>query len=551
METLAKQSVMPALRLGLLCLLIATSAFAQQGINGPPDAIFYNGKIITVDSGFTIRQAFAVRGDLYVAVGTNARIRALAGKNTRFVDLKGAAVIPGLSDNHDHLYNSEKVMRGIDLVGVTSTEEAVRRLRDGLAKAKPGETVFGSVGWSAPLTKQDLDQLSNDVSIVALRGRRGAALLNTAALKKAGIARDMQSYMGKPVPRDNSGELTGELPDWPAGLYAVDKVVPEPTPAEEDQMIADGQKQRNALGITSIRDLSNWPPGMRAFVQMWRQGRLTLRVSMGLDLPDATDPAGLLRQQGVTPGFGDHWLRIDSAGEVPWPPNMPQKEYTSLILEMNRLGWRHSPHVPTNEVLDNILQAYEAADRESPIRDKRWVVEHIHNVTPPLMDRLAKLGVIVSTNMAGYAGNYDAAVRTLGHEQAERQTPVREMLDHHLVVVSGSDYSGPNPDTTTSNDPFIPLYYYVSRKTRDGRVLGPQEKISRQEALRIATNNNAFTTWEEKVKGSIEPGKLADFVVLSGDFMTIPEDEILKLHPMATYVGGRKVYSAPNAEGAF
>ncbi len=541
----------PLFRLGSVGVLVAASALAQRGLNPPPDTIFYNGKIITVDPGFTIRQAFAVRGEAYVAVGNNAAIRALAGKNTRVVDLKGAAVIPGLSDNHDHLYNSEKVMRGIDLAGVTSTEEVLKRLQAGLAKAKPGETVFGSIGWRAPLTKKDLDELSTDVPIVALRGRRGAALLNSAALKKAGIAKDMTSYMGKPVPKDDDGELSGALPDWPAGIYAMDKVVPPPTPEEEDRMIADGQKQRNSLGITSIRDLSNWPPGMRAFVRMWRQGRLTLRVSMGLDLPDASDPAGLLRQQGVTPGFGDHWLRIDSAGEEPWPPNVPQNEYVSLILEINRLGWRHSPHVPTNEVLDNILKAYEAADRESPIRDKRWVVEHIPNVTPALMDRLAKLGVIVSTNMTGYAGNYEAAVRTLGQERADRQTPVREMLDHHLVVVIGSDYGGPNPETTTSNNPFIPLYYYVSRKTVNGRVLGPQEKISRQEALRIATNNNAFATWEENVKGSIEPGKLADFVVLSADFMTIPEDEILQLHPMATYVGGRKVYSAPDARDAF
>jgi len=458
------------------------------------------------------------------------------------VDLKGAAIIPGLSDNHDHLYNAEKVMRGIDLVGVTSTEEVLKRLRDGLARAKPGETVFGSVGWRAPLTRKDLDQLSTDVPIVALRGRRGAALFNSAALKKAGIAKDMQSYMGKAVPKDTSGELTGELPEWPVGFYAVDKVVPLPTPEEEDRMIEHGQKQRNALGITSIRDLSNWPPGMRAFVRMWQQGRLTVRVSMGIDLPDLNDPLALLRQQGVAPGFGDHWLRLDSAGEDPW--NVPQKEYLSAVLEINRLGWRHSPHVPNNELLENVLQAYEAADRERPIRDKRWVVEHVPTVTPPLMDRLAKLGVIVSTNMAGYAGNYEASVRALGQEQTERQTPVREMLDHHLVVVNGSDYNGPNPDTVSPNNPFIPLYYYVSRKSRDGRVLGPQEKISRQEALRIATNNNAFATWEEKVKGSIEPGKLADFVVLSADFMTVPEDEILKLHPLATYVGGRQVYSA-------
>jgi predicted amidohydrolase YtcJ len=215
--------------IGLLVLssvLVAQSSIAQQGSNAPPDTIFYNGKIITVDPGFTIAQAFAVRGDQYVAVGTDAAIRALAGANTRVVDLRGFAVIPGLSDNHDHLYNSAKVMRGIDLVGATSTAEVVRRLRDGLAKAKPGETVFGSVGWRAPLTKNDLDQISPDVPIVALRARRGAAVMNSAALKKAEISKEMQSYMGKEIPKDGSGELTGETPDYPAGLHAVDKVRP-------------------------------------------------------------------------------------------------------------------------------------------------------------------------------------------------------------------------------------------------------------------------------------------------------------------------------------
>jgi len=249
--------------IALLGVLAAERASAQLSVNAPPDAIFYNGKIITVDPGFTIQQAFATKGDEYVAVGTNAAVRALAGANTRLVDLKGSAVIPGLSDNHDHLYNAEKVMRGIDLVGATSTAEVQRRLKDGLAKAKPGETVYGSVGWRAPLTRIDLDQVSADVPIVALRGRRGTAVFNSAALKKAGIAKDMQSYMGRAIPKDRNGELTGELPDFPAGLYAIDKVVPLPTPDEEDRWIEEGQKQRNALGITSTRDLSNWPAGMR------------------------------------------------------------------------------------------------------------------------------------------------------------------------------------------------------------------------------------------------------------------------------------------------
>jgi predicted amidohydrolase YtcJ len=183
----------------LLSLLVAENSIAQQGINVPPDTIFFNGKIITVDSDFAIQQAFAVRGEQYAALGTNAAIRALAGANTRLVDLKGSAVIPGLTDNHDHLYNSAKVMRGIDLVGATSTAEVVRRLRDGLARAKPGETAFGSVGWRASLTRQDLDQISADVPIVALPARRGAAVMNSAALSKAEISKEMQSYMGKAI----------------------------------------------------------------------------------------------------------------------------------------------------------------------------------------------------------------------------------------------------------------------------------------------------------------------------------------------------------------
>src|SRR5262249_3128084 len=286
-----------------------------------------------------------------------------------------------------------------------------------------------------------------------------------------------------------------DLPGWPAGMYLTDKVVPPPTTAEEDQMILDGQKQRNALGITSIRDLALWPAGMRAFVHMWQQGKLTVRVSMGVDLPDAADPAGLLRAQGMTPGFGDHWLRLDGAGEQPWPSTenpqqaltLPYPQYLSFVLEMNRLGWREAPHVATNDVLDMVLDAYEAANRESSIVSKRWVIEHIPNVTPAEMDRIAKLGVIVSPNIAGYTGNYDQAVRTSGAAAADRQTPVREPLDHHIIVVPGSDYSGPNPDTAPPNNPFIPLYFYVSRKNPAGKVIGAQEKISRQEALRLGT----------------------------------------------------------------
>jgi predicted amidohydrolase YtcJ len=527
------------------CLLVSAVGAAQDA-SAPPDAIYYNGKVITVDSAFSIRQAFAVRGDSYVAVGTNTAVRALAGAKTQLVDLKGAAVVPGLSDNHDHLYNAGRYMRGIDLVGASTTAEVVKRLREGMSHFKPGETVFGGLGWRAPLTRADLDQISSSVPIVALRGRRGEGVMNSAALAKGGVTPDTKDFMGKPMPRDASGALSGATPGWPQGLYLIDRVVPVATFAEEEQLILAGQRQRLALGITSIRDLANWTFGIQAFQRVRKQHKLEMRVALGLDVPDAENPERFLREQAILTGFGDEWLRIHTQGEEPWPPTaISAARYTEFSRELNRMGWRPSPHVGNNETLDIVLSAWEAADRDASIKSKRWVVEHVPNATPAQIKRMAALGIVVSTNMMGYANDYQAAVKTLGQEQADRQTPVRELIDNNIIVLYGSDYNGPNPDTAAPNNPWVPLYYYVTRKNKDGQVVGAQQKISRQEALRIATINNAKITFEEDVKGSIEAGKLADFVVLSADFMSIPEEQILKLHPLATYVGGKKVYAAP------
>jgi predicted amidohydrolase YtcJ len=358
--------------------------------------------------------------------------------------------------------------------------------------------------------------------------------------------------MGKPLPRDSSGELTGEMPGWPQGLYLIDRVVPVPTQAEEEELILHGQRQRLALGITSIRDLANWSFGIRAYQRLYQQGKLQMRVALGFDVPDEENPERFLRDQMVMTGFGDKWLRIHTQGEEPWPPTgISAAGYTDFAREMNRLGWRPSAHLVTNVSLDMALDAWEVADRDQSIKDKRWVIEHAPYATPTDIRRMAALGVIVSTNVIGYTNDYQAAVKTLGQEQADRQTPVREFLDAKLLVLNGSDYNGPNPETTTSNNPWPPLYYYVTRKNTAGQVVGAREKITRAEALRIATINNAYVTYEEKVKGSIEPGKLADFVVLSADFLTVPEEQILQLRPMATYVGGKKVFTAPDAKGAY
>jgi predicted amidohydrolase YtcJ len=535
--------------------LIAGKLHGQAGSSNFPDAVFYGGKVVTVDSGSTIQQAFAVKGEEFVAVGTTSKIKALAGKSTRQVDLKGATVIPGLSDNHDHLWDATKYLRpGVDMIGVTSLAEMQNRLRAAVAKAKPGEVVFTTTGWAirpAP-TRKDLDAVSADVPIVVVGSRRGTGALNSPAFKLADISKENLEFEGAKVRTDESGELLGNPPPYPQAILLMDKLLPAWTPQAQEEMIEQGMRERNALGITSIRELQVWPEAVASYYRLWRQEKLTLRVALGIEFPDQANTEKYLEFLGVGVPFGDHWMRMDSVGEEPWTPGtMAAKPWTDLALAMNRLGWRPAPHVfadpargtGPDEATNNTLDAYEAADRESSIKDKRWYVEHVPFATPSQMDRMAKLGIVVSIQDAGYNQGFPIQ---LPKERFEHLNPVREFLDHKIVVIGGSDYGGPNPIEAEPNNPLIPFYFYVTRKSRTGEIVAADEKVSRIEALRLFTANNAYATFEEKVKGSIEPDKLADFVILSQDIMTVPDDKILGTHVLATYVGGRKVFAAPN-----
>jgi hypothetical protein len=254
---------------------------------------------------------------------------------------------------------------------------------------------------------------------------------------------------------------------------------------------------------------------------------------------EADDIDEILRPWGVGNSFGDHWLRVDSLGEFAVDastPYIPPEKFRRAVMAMNRYGWRPAPHVNAAQALDIVLDGYEAADREKSIKDQRWVIEHATMIRTDQMDRFARLGVVVSAQFQPYRGG----------QTAEGALPVRDMLNHGLVVSAGSDWPG------ATNNPIIPFYFYVTRKTEDGsKVVGPTQKISRQEALRVSTINNAYETFEEKIKGSIEPEKLADFVILSDDILTVPDEQIRSIHPLATYVGGRKVFSNKDGGGVF
>jgi predicted amidohydrolase YtcJ len=534
---------------GLLVLSVSAITFAQQ-TSGGPDAVFVNGKVVSVDQGFTIHQAFAVTGDRFTAVGTSARVRALARGATRVVDMKGATVVPGFGDNHDHIFDSATVLlRGISLEGASTVPEVLARIRQGVAGARPDETVFTSAMRISPSdpqpTRRDLDAISTTLPIVLVRGRRGAAIFNTAALARAGISRANPTYGGQALPTDASGEPTGANPPYPAGMRLVESLLPPLTEAEEEALLLRAIEARHALGLTSVRDLSILPRAMRTYFRLWQKKQLRLRVSMGLDIPDVARAEETLRTWGVGSGFGDAWLRFDSVSEDPYPMLVAPKAFAEAVLLAQKHGWRMSPHADGDESLDAILDAYEAADRVRPIKGQRWVIEHVPLATPEQIRRMVRLGVVISSQYGAWAQNLAAATAAAGRARAERQPPMRELLDAGLVVSAGSDFFGPT--INVPNSPFLPIYFYVTRRTRSGAVIGPEQKISREEALRVSTVNYAYTTFEEQVKGSIEPGKLADFVILSGDILTVPDDQILSLRPLATYVGGQKVFTSPGS----
>jgi predicted amidohydrolase YtcJ len=538
-------------RNGLVCAFcvfaVIGGLFGQQQTAIVPDEIFFNGKIITVDSSFSIQEAFAVRGDKFLAIGTTAAIRAVAGPQTKLTDLRGHSVIPGLMDNHIHPWRAVfGNLKGIDLTGVHSVKDIGDRIRQGAATAKPGRNIYATGRWSETdlsekrgPTRAELDQIMPDRPLMILQARQ-KAYLNSAALKAAGINRDTKAVYGEPLPKDASGEPTGVL----TNAWAIMTVGANLIPIEDIRELSlETQQDLNAQGFTSIREPMVPNPIMRMYLNLRREGKLTLRIAMGLDVgaQQADELDDILSPLGAGPTFGDHWLRLDSAGEYAIDGNTSTNPAPDMfrrgVMTMHRYGWRPAPHTTSDKALDVVLDTYEAADRVKSITNERWVVEHIPMVRTDQLDRLAKLGIVVSAQFQPYRGS-ENMIKTYGLERAQRAVPMREMLDHHLIVNAGSDWGG-GPVT----DPFIPIYFYVTRKTENGAVLDTAQKISREEALRVSTINTAYLTFEEDVKGSIEFGKLADFLILSQDILTVPDEQIRSIQPLATYVGGRKVFS--------
>lgn len=550
------------------CLLLGSLGIAVgQGIL-PADAVFINGKIFTADARSTVVQAFAVKDDHFVAAGTNEAIRAYQGPTTKIVDLQGRLVVPGLADGHFH---NEGGGPGIDLSQVRTLADLLSAVATAAKNANPGDLILSNADWHEAQLKEkrlplarELDAAAPKNPVVLVRGGH-SMILNTVALRKFNITRDTQAPEGGVIRKGADGEPTGELFDNAKKLVEV----PRPKPVSLDDVLAT-QTKLNAYGITAVRVPGAYKGNMLADYKLIKEARdkglLTLRYSILLPGFGTRDP-GKIRQLidtwGVKQDEGDDWVRVwgikllvdggfegghmsapyeepyGEGGKYAGVTVVPPDDFTAVVKEAHRLGWRVTTHAVGDAALDEVLDAYEAANSERPITGERWAIEHAFLAGPSEIERMKKLGLILAVQDHLYLAA-PALEKYWGRARADRVTPLKTYLDNDLLVVGGTD------SPVVPFNPFWAMYHFLTRDTIAGGVYGPAERVtSRTTLLRLITINYAKLIGEESTKGSIEPGKLADFAILSEDILSVPAQSIRDTKALATYVGGKLVYRDP------
>jgi predicted amidohydrolase YtcJ len=559
-----------------------------------PDTVLHNAKVIALDGRSTVAQAIAIADDRILAVGADADLLPLAGRATRVSNLHGASLIPGLIDNHTH-----QLMAGLDnaQVGVkvnvascTSIAEIKARIADRARQVQPGEWITTSCLFRGALSderfpnRHDLDAAAPVNPVYVADGGRNI-IVNTLALQLAGIDadtpdtdNDLELAEGHIV-RDDSGVPTGHLIVGAGDRARLSwwKRLGQPIKMwdfldfdlDTNLKALRAQMQTfNAAGITGVRDMGVSPGEIDTYAELVRRGDATVRTNLILGLPVQYLPtdqilSALKTYMGPKQGFGDEWLRIGGLKVVAqnygyW--SMHPEKIRALLREGNRLGWTFAIHGTPGDLGDDIeilLDAMEEAHRERPIDQRLWSYEHAFGlVKPKHQQRLAALGVTIAANPhlayvgAGRSAAMQQALQGIRLEQPpglsteqERTVlrwgqPVRSWLDAGLLVTGGSDCPAVAYD---ADQPFLGLWATFSQQTLAGELM-PEEKIDRESALRIWTINNAMATGEQHLKGSLEPGKLADLVVLTGDPLETPDRDFLSLKVAETIVGGKTVY---------
>lgn len=545
----------------LALALLTASLWGQSG----PDLLLVNGKIWTGNPAQPEVQAVAIQRDRILAAGSSADLRKLAGPSTRVLDLGGSRVVPGFHDSHVHFYDGGTHLASVQLRDAASPAIFRDRIGEFAKKTPKGRWILGGdwdhENWtpaSLP-TRQLIDAVTGDTPVFINRLDGHMALANTAALKLAGVTRATRDPDGGAIVRDAAGEPTGILKD--SAMDLVSKVIPQPSEAEIDEALRAAIRHANEHGITSVTDMSASPNILRGYQRLLAKGELAVRVHGHQPLADWKKLADV----GIQAGFGGSYLRIgglkgfadgslgsttalffDNYLDEPKTAGLaaedmiPETKLLNNILSADKAGLQVAVHAIGDRANRRVLDFFEQAAKENGARDRRFRIEHAQHVKFEDIRRFARLGVVAS--MQAYHAIDDGrwAEKRIGAERARYTYAFRAFLDSGAVLAFGSDWY------VAPISPMMAIFGAVTRRTLDNKNPGgwvPEQKISVAEAVKAYTWGSAYAAFSEKEKGSLDPGKLADLVVLSADIFAIPAEQIGDVKVMTTMVGGKVVFN--------
>jgi predicted amidohydrolase YtcJ len=553
-------------------------ADARSGQALDADLVLLDGVILTVDDRFRIARALAVRDGRFLAVGSNETIRRHIGSTTRVIDGRGRTVVPGLIDTHVHALDvaaAEASQPFQNLQSIGALQTWIRRARDD----RPGASwIWTPRVYPSRLqehrfpTRQELDLAVPDRPVVV--DLAYAFVLNSAALHAAGITRASADPPGGAIVKDAAGEPTGLLRNVASLL---DRFRTQPA-APSLEMLERVHQQYLAAGITSIVERGATLEGFQTYQTLRQANRLRVRSTVTIRIPRADTPSEVERFVSALPfepGSGDEWLKVGPLKIVadggiligtsfmrqPYGLNTKQlydvddpryrgfltltpEQIASAVAVVHRRGWQLVAHVTGDAGVDVVLDAIEAAQKEAPRTDRRHTLLHAYFVHRDQAARAARLGVFIDTQPAWHYKDADALVDALGRERLEHFIGLRTWRDAGVAVAINTDHMFGLEANEALNpfNPFLTIYAATTRRTESGRVVGAREAISRPDALGMMTRAAARFSFDEKNRGSIETGKLADFVVLSDPLLTVPPERLRTIRADLTVVGGRVAF---------
>ena len=551
------------------CSGATTSCVGHDGDDGlHADLVVVAANIITVDGANPRAQALAASNGKFVAVGVEAEVRALIGPDTRVIDAVGRTITPGFIDAHMHpspTYPVTSLLGRVDLspVSVGSIDDLIAALQEKARITPEGQWVIGTRYQDTKLgrhpTRHDLDRASTQHPIRIGHSSGHVSAVNSYALEMAGITRQTPDPAGGGFERDANGEPTGVV--WENAIRLVNRAgppLPEPTREEELEGLRRTYESFLSKGITSIVDAGGSSTSFRRYQDAVAGGQ-SVRVTIMFRDRYLAD----LKKLNLRTGFGDDHLRLGAikmihgnslSGRTCWlyepydiinpktgkkdyygiPPARSQEQLDELIFEIHEAGFQVAVHANGDREIDMVLDAIEKAVARLPKPDHRHRIEHASVVNPGILERAKKLGVVLALH--SYVWEHGDKMEAYGEARWGMMHANRSALDLGIPVAGNSDYG------VSAADPLLRIQSMVTRTSAEGKVYGAEQRLSAEEAIAVWTLGSAYSTFDEDVKGSIEVGKLADFVILSDDPTAVPADRIKDIAVEMTFIDGLLMY---------